>query len=430
MASKPSLMDSEASTTFDCAALDINWSLPPKEVGPDGAFKPVEVEVEVQVNAVRDIDIVKQTAHCVINAKLYWRDPRLVPLLQNHLLEAPGVAFQVPDSLWRPGLVCPNFRNKFFFVTDKPASKDVRVVDVESAMLMIETPYNDEMENLMEIAEFPFDEDSVDARFGGNMARDGRQTDPAEFIFVPHSANPIGLLMRDTHPEWKLVGSWHCCEVRDNGPYFFWGLVLRRRFSYFFYNVVVPQVSIVLISLCFHSIDPLTELSDRMGLTVTMYLVSVAMLYVLKDFLPRSETRTPLDKLVNLSSNLMLLSVLETTALGIFVGRRGPPYEPEDVALVWQIDMAFAALSLLVYTLWCARAFAGRCQRHLSAEYAQTWFPSTAREVQRERGQVRFCPPQHFTVGDAKLTTQRPSVVHPTSSDGLAPADSSPGLQR
>ena len=91
------------------------------------------------------------------------------------------------------------------------------------------------------------------------MLRDGRFThtvttpdgvsSPCDFVFASHSDSPVTLLASDRLPEYRLIGTWHAFQSRGNGSYFFVGIIIRRRWLFYFYNVIVPQFTLMTITI-------------------------------------------------------------------------------------------------------------------------------------------------------------------------------------
>lgn len=219
----------------------------------------------------------------------------------------------------------PRADKRFFLPDDRHVDADVQIVDVNRGMLCVESAFNGLVQHdVTSYAHFPFDESSITMRFGSTVLRDGRYThtithpdgthEPCDVEFIPHTDAPVTLLCSDKLPEFRLLGSWHAFEVRGNGCYFFVGLIVRRRWMFYLYNILIPQWTLLVITAMNVGMDPSSQYADRASFISTMYLVSVAIQWLIAELLPKTDYRTALDLLVMLTSfSIFALLVVATT---------------------------------------------------------------------------------------------------------------------
>ena len=231
--------------------------------------------------------------------------------------------------------------------------KDVQFGDLENGVLVVESPFNGEVLNHMDVSRFPFDEDSLTMRFNGQMRRDGTPTQSQslvppvpEFHFTAQTDQPVTLLFDDSMPEFMLIGEWHAIETKANGSCFHLGIVLRRRWLFYFWNVILLQWIIMCLTFCCVPMHPADDLESRMGLVVTMYLVGTATLYAVSDYLPHTHKPAFLGNLIVISSLFIFAIALETAVIAsaVKVGA--------DSDSARRADLIFLASLFLIYIIF------------------------------------------------------------------------------
>ena len=352
--------------------------MPPKKDG-----RAVQVECELQLNSINGLKN-EGTAHLSFNLKMYWEDWRLVQYLDASLAHDPRSRPPLPADLWRPGCLAPTLENKRFFVEpDTHADADVQIVDAGRGMLCVESAFNGLVQHdATSFEQFPFDESSITMRFGSTVLRDGRLThtvtrndgthEPCDVEFAPHSDAPVTLLSSDKLPEFRLVGSWHAFENRGNGSYLFVGLVVRRRWKFYMYNILIPQWTLLVITSMSTGLDASTEFADRATFISTMYLVSVAIQWLIAELLPKTEDRTALDHLVMLTSLTIFALLLVATTISML-----HEIDQLDPHALRKADFFVSGAVCLGYVVCTLLVLLPRLGRYNDATFDQQPFPGT-----------------------------------------------------
>jgi len=140
-----------------------------------------------------------------------------------------------------------------------------------------------------------------------------------------------------------------------------------------------------------------------------MYLVSIALQYVIADSLPKSSTMTRLDWLVFNSSSMILLSVFETALLYLIFGPRLRGAEEvaehydEDRITLNKVDLWFVVISALFYGTWIVYTFLPTFYKSASKKFKRKWYPSTIQKLGPEnKGEIHFQTPQYTLTGSHK----------------------------
>ena len=115
---------------------------------------------------------------------------------------------------------------------------------------------------------------------------------------------------------------------------------LRRRSGFYVYKVLMINVIMTVWSWCVFWLPP-EDISARMDISLTLFLASVAFLFVVSDKLPKVDFLTSLDKIILFSFGLLFLSALES-----FVAFVSPSDTANDID--WYCRFVFPAVFVFV----------------------------------------------------------------------------------
>eukprot|EP00045_Choanoeca_perplexa_P006269 m.53337 g.53337 ORF g.53337 m.53337 type:complete len:454 (+) comp13552_c0_seq2:168-1529(+) len=257
---------------------------PPQQDG-----KPVEVQVRVGMSNIGSIDTVNQTAAVKFFLDLYWHDPSLIGLERE----------SVPSYIWRP--------DAYVFNALAGSSKEAHppvLMDSDTGLMLYALQFECTISNPMDLSEFPFDSDAIVIHF---MQAESQSS--SEYIFVPWKEDATVAARCffdiDAIPEFVLRGfSFDTWCMRGGGPnefaQMFVYLHVKRMSSYYMWKIVLPLFLSTL--LCFSAFFfELDNLSDRNATSLTMFLATAALLYVVSSLLPKTSFLTRVDKFVVVS---------------------------------------------------------------------------------------------------------------------------------
>mmetsp|Transcript_30782 Transcript_30782/g.49797 ORF Transcript_30782/g.49797 Transcript_30782/m.49797 type:complete len:373 (-) Transcript_30782:206-1324(-) len=351
-------------------------SFPPKKQNRD-------VFCRYLIYSVSDIDAAKQTFCCDFHFSAQWEDSIVTKAVD---LDLPGA--------WNPGIFLVNA------VDVKDLSEVESSLSVPSpGVVMFKRHYRALLSCPMDLHDFPFDRQCLEIivsshktfspeekepqilKVQSSKAEDVGDTCPASataasFIdtnpnlrFCPH-ATTAGTLRSSA--EWAAASEWTCFEAQyrvcptdpkhsgSGGVYseFHINITCKRKPEYVLWNLLVVALMIIMSWFSF-STDP-ASLSDRLNLTITLFLATVTFRLLLAQQLPKLSYLTRADQFVTLSFILLFIQGVESLAV-FHVQKRGGG----DLASA--IDMWSSVCFPLLYALASALIFFAtiRHQRHL-----------------------------------------------------------------
>jgi len=162
----------------------------------------------------------------------------------------------------------------------------------------------------MDLHSFPFDRQILSVQLQ-------TMTNDNDIVFapVPNSFSWYGL-MGGLASMWKCYPPVLAYSVSDEIPNAELQLRIERNPWYYLANVVVPLFLIVMLSMCAFAL-PVSDLSDRMSVVLTLVLTSVAFKYVVAGYLPKMSYMTFLDKYVLISFVMLCGVALENCVMFI-----------------------------------------------------------------------------------------------------------------
>lgn len=281
------------------AAADGTVMAPAPTASPAG---PVVVEVKMGFTQISAIDTVNQSFSCRFFLDLIWEDPRLIG------------ATSVPDGTWYPkGVYVLNALGELTIAAyakpillDSTTGRVLWAQDVQGVML-----------NTMNLQEFPFDSGTLEiyvhqaetanrheyvlrpAGGGYNGYRKVNDEDASER--EARSVQTFFDVGRDVD-EWHIGGfSIEAYEMVGGNSIEYSTLHVylhvARRWQYYGYKIVLPLCISTAFCLTAFLYDA-DDLANRNGTSVTMFLATSALLYVVASVLPKTSYLTAIDLFV------------------------------------------------------------------------------------------------------------------------------------
>eukprot|EP00937_MAST-01D_sp_MAST-1D-sp2_P000253 g253.t1 len=371
----------------------VDWEDPPR---PGGAAsgKPVRVHVSLELIKISEIDSIKSTTAVDLDVLLFWCDPRIAALYARRQGEMNDN--DVPAGLWRPSVDliqrCADVPTEALWDPQSRA-QEVELVDPQSGVLQLTLSIVGQVNNPMDLREFPFDEDTIHLTFAGTRLRDGRTADASDFVLVPcdEKRGRLGYPLLtattdvDSIPDFDILGTTMRSYVKHRrnvakrergasadggggggaqGParkhtvcgydrgwsYLDIGVVVRRCYSYYMWKVVFLLHLVCGLSMCVFGFDP-CDYGDRTETTLTTFLAAAATLYVVGDKLPPVGFLTPIDRLI--IATLLLLFAVQMECL--YLKQEVCDEGDNQLGDATRIDRAFfftVLTSYLGYNIW------------------------------------------------------------------------------
>eukprot|EP00449_Zooxanthella_nutricula_P007745 CAMPEP_0198499414 /NCGR_PEP_ID=MMETSP1462-20131121/7595_1 /TAXON_ID=1333877 /ORGANISM="Brandtodinium nutriculum, Strain RCC3387" /LENGTH=465 /DNA_ID=CAMNT_0044228389 /DNA_START=46 /DNA_END=1443 /DNA_ORIENTATION=+ len=307
---------------------DLRWTEPP-------AF-PTLVTARAVVSNVTDMDTVLGTAHIKVAVWLQWNDPRLPDNSRRDVF---------PADLWSPHLTMSPTKGEIK-ATVKEFARDIHDNQPGDLYKLIEFEgyiYND-----MDLRAFPFDSDAVEFTLSADVcqSKDGRQQNAAfktDFrLLMQDSKFGPALTMAAKEPcGWEFVAmQLEYTKVTAAQDHCTFSIHLTRRTRYYFFKVLVPLVLTVFLNVAQVEL-PIGDLSASLSHSVTLFLSTVALLYVVQAELPKTDYRTVVDNII-----LHTMYVLGLSCLSAAFCARASKNGKEQLAW-WVNETCVPSLTLL-----------------------------------------------------------------------------------
>jgi len=287
---------------------------------------PLPIRVKFGFMDVSCIDTVAATVHTQFFVDLYYNDPRLR-----------GATF-VPQCTWRPtdlyvanqvgDMVC-------HYTQEKPTLLDIGADGrSKDGLLLWPSLYKGTLRNPMDLRNFPFDHDWIEVFLHQSESASAR-----EYVFRPfadhtaldafaeeRSSVKFFFDVKQELAEWHMLGfSKNYFESVGGIPTAFSKCVLTmhmaRRPQFYAWKVVLPLFICTVFCFSAFALDT-SALVDRTNISLTLFLATSALLYVIASTVPRVGYLTAIDKLVIIV--LLIQFLIGMSSLVIYYLR--PPY--------------------------------------------------------------------------------------------------------
>lgn len=321
---------------------DDSWTSPPPE--------PFEVAVRFNLNKLTDVDTVKSKAWASVGIMFYWTDPRLV-----------GWKGHLPSNLWGP--TCWLF-NALSDLVEVP--QDFQLADASKGRMQRYTRFMGTIDfKQMLLEDFPLDVNAIDLTFrtashwASPDGQKGSRASGKSYSLVPVSAPGEGSLFRllwgGDLQELSLLGvslsieqlppSASGQEVTTLTLQFH----VSRRVEFYFWKVLLPIYLFMILTLCVFALG-VKDYADRLSDVLTLFMASFAMLYVVQQHLPKTSFLTCIDKVVVVTTVILVL----TGICFVMLEQVGASFG-KDVARSWNkrlsliTGFSFILINLLIF---------------------------------------------------------------------------------
>ncbi|EDQ84226.1 uncharacterized protein MONBRDRAFT_39352 [Monosiga brevicollis MX1] len=257
---------------------------PPKVDG-----KPVEVQAKVGIISFGRVDTVSQSAYVRFFFDLHWIDPSMIG----------ADPANVPPYLWRPDAYVFNATGDYN-KTVHPAT----LLDPERGLMLQALEFEATFDNPMDLRDFPFDSDAATIHV---IAVEEQSAE--DYVLRPWSEGEANATKLFFDPE--FVAEWTIRGHSIDGYELMGGnsipyshmlihLHLQRRSSFYLWKLVLPLFLSTVFCFSSFFFEP-DNLSDRNATSLTMFLATAALLFVIGSLLPKTSFLTRIDKFVIVS---------------------------------------------------------------------------------------------------------------------------------
>ena len=360
----------------------------PAPRNPDGG--PVAVRPKVGFTNVNNIDTAASTIYVSFFLDLYWNDPRLVG------------ASSVPDGTWRPEGVYAINTNGGLTVEHVPERPTLVDLDEngksKAGLLLWPSHYSGDLRNPMNLRQFPFDHDYFEISL-----MNGEHTSAEEYVFraFPEDEQERASVrfffdVGADVPEWDMRGFSKLCYEAVGGipnwPFTHCNITLHmtRRWQFYAWKVILPLLICTVFDFCVFALPP-DDLLDRSSISITLFLATSALLYVIASTVPKTSYLTVIDKLVVMVLAVQFLIGIANVATSYLA-------TPEHMALASRVDMLTCQVLASLLAIGFVMFFVGPVIASLRTERT-AWPDILARSPETEyhifTEGVNIFPPPH-----------------------------------
>jgi hypothetical protein len=311
---------------------------------------PVQVRVKFGIALLCGINTVDQTCCIKLFIDLYWIDPSMIGADPGH----------IPSYVWRPdGYVYNTIGNG-----EKSRHHELILSDPSRGLLLCPLEFEVLLSNPMDLRAFPFDSDAVELIFiqSEDSSSDDWEIVPDHEDGVAKSAKCFFDI--ESLGEFELKGFSIDCynQMGGNGiPYAHAALNLHlvREPDYYLWKIVMPIF--LTTAICFSSLLFANDaLADRINTSATMFLTTMALLFVVSTDLPKTTFLTKIDVYLNTSMMVQLGVLFESCVVSGSLSSGGVESAASDAATYDAIDDWALRLGAIGYVLFTAAYFVPR----------------------------------------------------------------------
>ena len=235
----------------------------------------VNINIEVNLQAIQGLDEKEQLLHSTISLTCRWKYETLV----WNESEFSGIKslYVSPEDAWIPDLIASNTIDSLFVLTENRA--DMLQIRVESnGDATWYTGGNIRTSCNIDITKYPFDVQKCTITIS-------KTTADSEVLIVASSEQVVRVLYRD-NSEWDLRNS--VVETRVIYGYITFldiNLTLKRHSLFYVLNIIIPVILLSFMTVMSFKIPAAS--GERLGYSIALLLTFVVMLNLISDSMPR-----------------------------------------------------------------------------------------------------------------------------------------------
>lgn len=328
----------------------------------DETGTPLPVYFRWTVNKLSKIDTVNQCACVDLVVTLYWTDRRMAQQRDEQHDE-------LPDDLWGPTLSVRARTRAAGMAIDLQTGEITRVHG-DSDVLQRRVSLTGFIHNPMNLADFPFDTDSVAVELytgshwkSNRTSAQGMQPWVRSYVLRPVTEGGSELARLNTGfvslwwdgkvDEFRVHGISTAIEQRpvnvDDRAYTNIKLAVHvsRSWGFFFWKVMLPILMLALLSFSTYGFET-SDFAGRSSNVATYFLAAFAMLYVVGEHLPKTDFLTKIDEAIVLTMMTLISSGVASQVVAWLHEHHGA-----ELAVQWNIRICVgSAATFVVGILW------------------------------------------------------------------------------
>lgn len=276
---------------------------------PDEGWRATKVHYFIYVVDIDEIDDANQNFTANVFVRLRWKDPRQA--------NPGGVTRQVSlQEVWNPRVLLANRQGL--------VSKSLPdVVDVHpDGKVLYHQRYTGKLSQILDLSAFPIDTHFFTIHF----VSAGYTADEVEFVADTRFGITGGAMADELSlPDWEILNA-EALELpyevikTATTPGFAFRFQAKRHFLYYFWQVVLPLMVVVVMSWAGFWVGR-EHIGVRIGVVTSSVLTLVAHRFVLADLLPRLPYMTRMDYFTVGCTLLVFLALIAVVVTSYFATR-------------------------------------------------------------------------------------------------------------
>ena len=341
---------------------------------------PVQVHVKFGIALLSSINTVDQTCAIKLFIDLYWIDPSMIGADPGH----------IPSYVWRPD----GYISNAIGGGEKSRTHELILSQPARGLLLCPLEFECTLSNPMDLRAFPFDSDAVELNF-----LQSEDSSAEEWEIVPDHEGGVAVSTKcffdiDSLGEFELKGFSIETYNRMGGngvPYARCRLHLHlvREPDYYLWKIVMPIF--LTTTICFSSmLFANTALADRINTSATMFLTTMALLFVVSTDLPKTTFLTKIDVYLNTSMMVQLGVLFESCVVSGALSSGGADSTAENDDVYIAIDDWSLRIGAVGYLLFTAVYFVPRYLGYRRVAANADDSPITPARYDKSKGELAF----------------------------------------
>eukprot|EP00794_Sanderia_malayensis_P020420 gene20420-22433_t len=311
-----------------------------------------EVLTRISVVAVGDIDPVKQKFSCEFYLSLRWNDVNIKKFI--------GKKDEIKwgENCWEPAIYFVDLENIETYERNETIPKERNDTQAEF-YYHVKGTFNVDMD----VQHFPFDYQRLTVTVTSHW-------DISEIEFIMDRKNNIRTWNFASKKEWdlqkyvltekKFTKKEYCDKKEDEEtmstspntyPLYKFKMYARRKYNFFLYNIALIMALITALTFSIHTVGADIP-GERIQISLTLLLTSVALKYVVNGYIPQTPTPTVIDSHILASMVFQFFMAVQNGICGMMHS-----YKPHAVRMFewWSFGillMIFITIQVVFLSYW------------------------------------------------------------------------------
>jgi Neurotransmitter-gated ion-channel ligand binding domain len=269
---------------------------------------PRKVYTRFRIADITKVDAQSKLVHIDFHVYLRWFDPAMIGIGHPEFGRTPAEY----NALWNPRV---EINKEVDLEPQWDDNTSWNFKDSETGEMKYSQRYRGTLSNDMDLHNFPFDSDDIEITIGSELFSSAKLQFVAEPNFDHTKSGAKCSLV-----EWSMRNivyvSTSCVSnsVGKGFSHITASVSIARNYAFYMWKIVFINCLVAAWSWSVFWMDP-TVLPDRMSTTLTLFLASVAFMFVTNDKLPRVPYLTILDRIILVFFAFVFFTAVESFAV-------------------------------------------------------------------------------------------------------------------